>query len=291
MLAFDKRLHYPTRAVITAQLIFIILSTNWLAQAQAAELAGTWSLWAKSSSIVDLRFAHHDEGSTWEWWSPQQLSDLHGLTAQQLGAPKAIVQFTLARGAGSFVCQGTLTRGDGSGAFTFVPDPGFAKALSERGMAARSVDEQLRLAMSGVTIQFIDALRQAHYNPSVANVLLLVDHDVDATYVEAVARSGGAPETVDGLARLRDHDVTPALLSAMRSAGMRTTAEDAVRLADHDVSPSYLQGLRQLGYSAGADQIVRLVDHDVTLGWIRQVQAQGLRPSVDELIRMRDAGV
>ncbi len=269
----------------------IIISIVFVAPARADQLSGTWSLTPTTGGNVDLILQRQTQTSFWTWRNKLAPSALEGLTENQIAAPSATVRFSLVHSSGNFICQGTLVNGKGSGTFVFVPSPTFTAALSQRGMTPRSFDEQFELAMAGVTLQYIDALRQAHYNPSVEDILRLLNDGVDLEYVEAVTHAGTAPNSIDGLIRLRDHDVSPELLAAMRSAGTPMTVDGAIRLADHGVSPSYIQGLHQLGYSPGVDELVRLADHDVTLGWIRQVQLQGMHPSVDDLIRMRDAGV
>jgi hypothetical protein len=71
---------------------------------------------------VHLTLKQRTLTSRWEYSENQPLADLQGLTKAQLRSASADVKFTMDRDAGSFVFEGSVNLGIGSGTFSFVPD-------------------------------------------------------------------------------------------------------------------------------------------------------------------------
>lgn len=228
---------------------------------------GTWSLnnWTPGSS-VRLKMKHASGRSTWEWGTDQPLSDLDGLTREQLRAASAQVTFKLQRDAGTFTFRGSVMLGLGHGEFRFAPDPTFALKLNALGHGTIPGKDLFAMAI----------------------------RDISLDYASAVMRSGIKGATVGDLGRFRDHGVETDFMRTLKAAGYDDlTAADVVKLADHGVDSAYIEGLADSGRTAlTADEIVRLRDHGVDPGYVARVESAGFTGlTVDQIIRLREHGI
>src|SRR4029450_1247602 len=101
------------------------------------DVKGAWSLnnWIPGSS-VHLTMKHASGSSRWVWSTDHPVSDLRGLTREQLRSASATVKFTMERDAGTFEFEGSMMLGLGSGDFRFRPDPTFTDKLVALGYEA-----------------------------------------------------------------------------------------------------------------------------------------------------------
>src|SRR6187549_1343501 len=107
-----------------------------LAVAQAAlaaeDFKGNWTLSASDQpGKVQFGLSHRMHGGSSQSESDWPVSAFQGLDFGVKG--KRDVQFTIARDAGRFSCEGYLNNGEGAGIFHFAPDAGFAPAMGALG--------------------------------------------------------------------------------------------------------------------------------------------------------------
>src|SRR5215470_5208360 len=100
---------------------------------------GQWLLdQGRDGSVqVTLRYTLDEPERHWNWSHSftAQLSELPGLSAADLNAPGGKrVTFKIVRDAGSFNAEGWMQNGQGSGHYTFEPNPQFATEMEKRGL-------------------------------------------------------------------------------------------------------------------------------------------------------------
>jgi hypothetical protein len=240
---------------------------------------------------IELSYASvsPDRQSTVGWSGSLARPDL----AARLQQPSGPTHFTIVREAGTFDCVGVAGAGSGSGQFTFSTSPAFAQSLARRGMEAPTTEQSLRLALSDVTLAYIDALPQRP-RPTISDILRAADHGVSPEYVRVLASAGYPDMSLETLARLRDHGVTSEFIAKLRASGYtHLSAEDLIRLSDHGVRPEFIVALQATGYrDLSPEDLARLVDHGVRAEFVRDLAQRGYHGvSTEDLIRLADHGV
>lgn len=228
---------------------------------------GTWSLnnWTSGDSL-HLKLKHHNATTTWKWGVHQPISDLHGLTREQLHSAHAPVKFTLERDAGSFAFEGTVMLGIGSGEFGFVPDPSFASKLSVLGYDAIGEGELFTMALRDISIAYAGEVKRSGVkNVAVHDLVRLRDHGVSLDFIRELTMIGYANLSADDVVRLRDHGVDAAFIRTLKSAGFPDlAASEIIRLRDHGVDSQYVARIQSAGFTElTVEQIVKLHDHGV----------------------------
>jgi len=261
-------------------------------------MRGDWQLrYDVDRERVQLQFERVDgdgrhDGTTSFAVAPSQLE---GLTRAQLDAPGTPVRFQFRRDAGTFVFEGRIDRGRGSGSYSFTPDPRFAQELGRRGYERPSPQDQLSFALHDVGYAMVDELKAQGYDrPTIDGLTRMGMHGARFDYIRGMAEAGYRLKNTDRLVTLRDHGVTPAYVRELASFGYsRLSADHLQTLRDHGVTAAFVRDLKELGYSGlDPDDLRMLRDHGVTGDFIRSFASLGYsRLSIDELVNARDHGV
>ena len=276
---------------------------------------------------LDIRYGEERGRYSSNWGRDVPLGELVGLSAADMrgGGAGVTVHFKIVRSAGTLDCEGWFHNGNGSGHFTYQPNPDFVTELAKRGINAPPTEwEQFQMTMAGVGLDLVDELKRQGYDTPTASLLARMgNHGVDLEYVRDIGARGYHLKDSGSLVRMRDHGVDPEFIASLESAGYKNLdAEDLVRLRDHGVDgdyiadmkeagytpsnpeelvesrdhgvdPSYIRSLKQAGYgSLSLPELRRARDHGVTRGFIERVKARGYgTPSLEEVIRLRDRGL
>lgn len=232
-------------------------------------LTGTWSLnnWIPGDS-VHLTMTYRNAATRWQWGNDQPMTDLHGLTADQLHSTHASVAFTLQRDAGTFTFEGTLMLGIGRGDYRFTIDPTYSAKLSALGYGPLGDDA--------------------------VSIMLMAVRDVSLAYAAEVKRSGLKDVAVSDLVRLQDHGVSLKFLRTLADVGYTNlTADDVVRFRDHGIDGTFLRALKISGApELSPDDIVKLHDHGVKPEYVARIQSAGYPDlTVDQIIKLHEHGV
>lgn len=279
-----------TSAALLAVAVVLVLATAAHAQ---STLSGTWSVQTASDpSTVQFGARYDSDRDHSDWSRDVPMSSLTGLTRDQLQSGGTDVRFDVVREAGTLHCVGYVAHGGGGGAFNFAPSAKFSDALASRGISRPDDEQQLRMAMAGVTIAFVDVLRRNEGEiTSSDDIIRVLNHGVDEAYVDGLAALGYRNLGANDLVRMRDHGVTPDYVRGMLALGYRPTPQELVRMVDHGVRPDFAKGMIALGYKPSADDLVRLADHGVTLEFVKRMKGQGYNVTIEQLIRLRDSGI
>jgi hypothetical protein len=86
------------------------------------------------------------------------------------------------------------------------------------------------------------------------------DHGVSPEYIRALNQLGYKP-SLDDLVKARDHGISPEYLNELRDLGLAgLSLETMIRARDHGISPEYVRDLAQLGYRPSLDGLIRARD-------------------------------
>ena len=219
------------------------------------DVKGTWSLnnWIPGSS-VHLTLKHKSGSSRWQWGTDQPLSDLRGLTKDQLHAASSPVKFTLARDAGTFSFEGSVMMGLGTGEFGFTPDPTFAAKLQRlrlrdrpRSRPLRDGDprhlDRVRLRGHAIGDQGGVGTRSQPLPGSRRGAFVHPGAHVDRLRRTSVPTTSSSSEITAS---------RPTSCGALKAAGYGDLASsDIVKLRDHGVDAAYIEGLAGLRLARG----------------------------------------
>jgi hypothetical protein len=149
-------------------LLAVALSAG-LAGAASAEIHGSWTA-VLDSERPDRMYMNITRKMWQHNGNTMKLADFAGLTREQAESDtQVLVQFKIARDAGTIAFEGTFKRGDGAGQFSFQPNLGYPQALREMGIEfelkrrrPKSDEEVLfDLAMLDVSPAYVRAMQAA----------------------------------------------------------------------------------------------------------------------------------
>jgi hypothetical protein len=107
----------------------------------------------------------------------------------------------------------------------------YVDSLTALGYRPGSIDELIRMRDHGVSVEFLQAVRDAGVRPSAEQAIVMRDHGVSAEYLKGVRQFGYRP-SIDELVQLRDHGVSLEFIARVRNAGYHPTVSELIRLRD-----------------------------------------------------------
>lgn len=252
-------------------------------------LNGSWSI--SPSSIpgdvnLELRIddtEHHNDSS-----HDVPASSL-GLSQQQLENGHH-VNFSLAREAGTFACEGWIAQSKGGGSMTFAPSAAFERAMNDRGYDL-SASEQATAAMLDLTSGFIDGIFAAGY-PHVPFEKLVTFRAlrIDEGYARSMRSIFGDSLDAEDLISLRALGVTSDYITGLRSAGTAIVgARQAIQLRALHVDAGYVRDLANAGYpNLTPNELVQLRALGIDAAYVERVKAHGYpHPTIEDLVRIK----
>ena len=201
--------------------VALCLATPLLSR-PAEQMKGDWTI-QKSDEPGKVEFSlithnHHGNSNHQSDWP---ISTFQGLDYSKAG--KQDVQFTIARDAGKFDCEGYMNDGEGAGVFHFSPDAGYVQKMKALGFDGIDDDKQFSMAVMDVTVEFATQMKGEH----------LQDLDTDK------------------LISFKIFSVTPEFIHDLRAAGIPATDSDKlVAFRIHGVSPEMVKSLEGCRISA-----------------------------------------
>lgn len=271
-----------------------------------------------NSDSVQFTIHRFKPGSNWSRSQDAPLSQFHNLSMSTLERGGR-AEFEYLTDAGKLICKGSFSWNSGAGSFAFVPNPDFVAELRSLGYGAPSQDQVFEMLMSGVSLDFARAVRDAGLHASAGQLLELRHHGVNAEFLRDLKGNGydlsaadvielrnhgvssdflrdlkraGYMIPVSQIVELRMHGVGSDFLRDLKSLGLHPRAGDIVQFRMHGVSPDYLSDLKAAGYGElTADQVVELRQHGVPTDFALEAQELGYKFTPRELIELRTHGV
>src|SRR6266849_4074489 len=210
-------------------------------------------------SLMDSRAGHHFHTSS-EW----PASDFSGLDFSKPGRQE--VQFTIARDAGKFECEGFLRDGEGAGLFHFVADAKYAQEMKALGFGGIDSEKQWAMAIHDVSLKFARDIKAKNLQGLDTDKLIAFKiHGVTPEFIDAIRAAGVNVSDSDKLIAFRIHGVSPEFVSGIRAAGLNTTDSDKlIAFRIHGVTPDFITGLQSRGMkNLSIDQLVSLRIHGI----------------------------
>src|SRR5207244_2421931 len=176
------------------------------------------------------------------------LAEVTGLTASDIGAGAANVQFALVRPAGTIRFEGRFAEGNGAGNFRFTQDDAFLREMDSLGLKDFTDDDLLVLAAHNFTPQVVRDMRALGYELSTRReVVEIAIFGITANTVREFARLGYANLTLRELVNMRVGRVDAAFVNGMRELGYTLSAHEVANLAILGVTPAYVRELKSAG--------------------------------------------
>jgi hypothetical protein len=246
-----------------------------------------WRMWRDRDGDVQFSIEEWKSGSHMSTRSTVPLSRFRGLP-DELSGP---VKFEYIREAGRLICQGRFTLGWGSGTFTLAPDPDFTAELQRLGYEAPNEDQLFNMLLSGFTLDFARAAKDAGLQASTSQLIDMRNHGLDAAYIRKTQDAGYRKLTVGDFIELKNHGVDPGFLRDLKYAGYELSARQVCDLRNHGVGSDFLRDLKHYGLQPSAEEIVQLRDNGVAVEFLRDAKALGYEFTTRELIDLRNNGV
>lgn len=229
----------------------------------AEEFKGNWTIMpSKQAGQVRFGLIHRMHSGNSHHESDWPVSVLQGL---DVTPGKRDVQFTIARDAGRFDCQGYLNDGEGAGTFRFTLDGRYVESMRALGFTGIEDEKQFAMAVHDVTLDFAKTMK--------------------AEKVSGLS--------TDMLIAFRIHGVTPQFIREIRAEGLVVTeAEKLIAFRIHGVSTEFVREVRKAGLKASEDQLVAMRIHGVTPEYIANLKSRGMKDlSIEQMVNLRIHGI
>lgn len=200
-------------------------------------------------------------------------------------------EFSLTRDPGTLVLKGEFTSKEGTGRYTFTPNPSFISAAQSSGFQI-SEEKLIHFFLSGMDKSFFGFLKSNGYTKvSEDELLSLAIHDVNEEYIKNVngefQKVNYEKPSVEELVSLKIHDVD---MEYIKSFGKELyedlKVDQIIAAAIHDVDPNYISEFKSLGYSdLTFDNLISAAIHDVDVEFVRKLKGAGFDDlSFDNLV-------
>lgn len=251
--------------------------------------------------------------------SSYPISELQGLSPDQINSANSSVSFRLVREAGTIECRGVFTNGRGTGEFTFTPNSSFVDGMKSRGYATLSDERLFTSATLNLTLAFVDDLKSAGFgdltiddifkarifnitpqfmsemkatgfpNLEMEDLVKARIFKIDADFVRQVTEMGFAKDSLEGLVKLRIFKITPEFLREMKTLNFpNLTPEEAVNLRIFKVTPEFIKELQSLGFNRlSVEEATKFRIFKIDSEFIRKAKAENPNITVEELVRMK----
>ena len=275
----------------------LLASVALIVPRAAAQSSGTWAIHPSDmAGQVQMRLeATRDDHGNFDFSHRVALSELRGLTAEQMASPSgATVHFQIAREAGTIACDGYFKQNDGAGTFVFRADPRFVPAMHALGITDIDESRLLSMALMDVTTDYTRQIRAAGVNVETGKqVIELRIFDVTPEYVRDLRSLGYTSTEPRQLTKFRIFHVTPDSIRSFQSAGYHPDAEELVKMSIFKVTPEFIAQVKQLGYAdVPVEDLVKMRIFHVTPEYIREMRSRGLKDlTIEKLVKLRIAGI
>jgi len=214
-----------------------------------------------------------------------------GLTSRALGGASRTITFDFKTESGTFVCHGKVSKGQGTGTFTFVPDDAYANAYDairsqpltprqrvQAGMFDLRISYVRGVVAAGfgdITFEALDNFKNFGITPEFLRILHSDFPTIDSSGVMDAAMASLPSdidlhalhlelpnEDLDAVIALAMAGVTPRYINALRAAGVRgLSADSVVEMNAHGVDQAFADRLATKGpHGLSVDEVVRLAN-------------------------------
>lgn len=254
-------------------------------EARRGSEQGVWMGERKEDGRIQLQIKRRSKNEKdWSFGSSFSASDLQGLDTGR---------FELRRDAGTVTFEGrfngTGPGAQGTGTYSFQPDPGYVRDMASLGY--RVEDKVFELALFDVSRASVRELKGLGYGDlSLDKLIEFAIFRVTPDFIREVGALGFRDLPAERLVEMRIHRVTPEYFREMAALGYKDLGlDDAVGFRIHRVTPEFLRELAAAGYEdLSADDLVSFRIFRVTPEFIRELAELGYRDvSAEDLVELR----
>lgn len=283
-------------------LVFIVIVVgNYVIVAQNNVVTGDWTAEYKleTADKIQLSFSRKTENGKNQMGSKYALSDLQGLSLNQINASNERVKFTLVREAGNIECEGKFTSGKGAGTFRFMPNPQFISAMKSRGFdfeksSSRnqsSVEDRLfAAAMLNVTTALADDLLSADFGKlDIDDLFKAAIFKVDPKFMREMKETGYPNLTMEDLVKARIFKIDAEYVRGLSAIGFKDEPfESLVKMRIFKITPEFINEIRAEGLTnLSIEDYVKMKIFKIDGEFIREARADGVPMEVEKLVQKR----
>jgi hypothetical protein len=222
------------------------------------------SLRAETADRCTISIGRHDEKMEFSWGNEPCLGHEHcrqnssndiswekwgGITPADLQHEGAQLDARRRAEAGEMRCTGTVRNGTLEGAYSFTPDPNFARQLEAMGFMDNGLDHMQTYAMLDVTIGWVKGLKQEHVSGMTSeNVIAMRALRVDPDFVHGMAAAGYPEVAADKLISMRAVGVSPEKVKAVRDMGFSPSEDELIQMSVFKIDAPFVERMRQRGF-------------------------------------------
>lgn len=291
-----------TKFLFSSFLAFIIIVIgNYVIVAQNV-ITGDWKAEYKPEKAdkIYLSFSRKTERGKNQMGSKYDLSELQGLSANQLTAASSNVRFSLVREAGTIDCEGAFQNGKGAGTYRFTPNQQFISAMKSRGFDFEksnakydedNVENRLFAATTlNVTTALADDLLSANFGKlDVDDLFKAAIFKIDGKFAREMKDTGFQNLTFDDLVKARIFKIDAEYVRNVSSQGFSNVPfENLVKMRIFKITPEFITEVRNEGFTnIDIEDLVKMRIFKIDGEFIRKARAEGVPMEVEKLVQKR----
>ncbi len=249
---------------------------------------GLWSALVVQDQ-VHIQFG----GRHWNSGASFALSELGPLPTDKPGS------FTVKRDAGTVTFNGVFDGKRGHGTYSFEEDAAFKSYLAQEGFSSISENLMIHLYFTNINKAYFAFMKENGYTGiTMTELKKLAEENMNqhimTNYLELFRKDNDGKVTLDQIVRLREHGVSPSVISKFHDMGYPDVPLDkAVELVDHGVDPEFVEDMKKIGQrNITLDEAIRLRDHGVSVSFVRDLSEMGYTNiSLEKAVECVDHGV
>lgn len=200
------------------------------------------------------------------------------------------IRLSILRPAGRLVLTGVGDAKSASGNVTFDPDPNYFPELQRLTGTPITPERTLALMLDDLPLDYVQAIRDAGYQPSLDDVLSLRHHGVTPGYAKGF-REAGYEFSCAQLIQLNNYGIRPDYARELREAGYDLGIDQIIKLNNYGIRPGYMKGLAAAGYKFDVDQVIHLNNYGIRPEYVQAFADAGYRLQVDQLVKLSNYGI
>ncbi len=263
---------------------------------------GTWKAKVSKKSNQKLNISFYKEKNTSSEnrkrysisGSNFKISDLQGLTENQINGSNIPVNFSIVREAGTIQFSGTFNQGKGEGNYTFTADSNFISAMAGLGFNNISDEKLFSSAVLNVKTATVSDLRASGLqNIDLDDVFKATIFKIDSNYITEMNSAGFSNLDMDDLVKGRIFKIDANYAREVLAMGFgKQDLEELVKFRIFKVTPQFLSEMKSEGYAKlDAEQVVKLRIFKIDAKFIQKAREKGYaNPSVEELVELKIFG-
>jgi beta-lactamase regulating signal transducer with metallopeptidase domain len=239
--------------------------------------------WSKSSTP-------HSAPPQMERTSPSRATVESHVRSLTRSVVRASVNSMAAEETGAASRVAYLEQEPGQNSDSRTPKGSYIDGMKAAGLENLTPDELVALKVQGVTPEYVRAIHDLGFKPSVDELIGMKVQGITADYIREMRQSGVNPD-VDRLIGMKVQGITPDYVKGMHDLGINVDSDELIGLKVQGVTPDYIKRMRTAGVEVNGDSIIGMKVQGITPEYVQQMHDLGIPPKADELIGMKVQGV